>query len=146
MGEYDHRIAWGQKRVLLAWHRLIFPDGTSLELGGMPGVDLAAMSGIRDQVNSHFARTFGSAVLLSAVTAGAQLSQPQESAAGTAPSARQLVAAALGQELGRVTTDITRRNIDLEPTLEIRPGYIFHIEVTGDLVFPGPYQESYIHP
>lgn len=140
IGEYDNRVAWGQKRVLLAWTRLIFPDGRSLDLRGMPGADLAAMAGVRDQVNNHFVRTFGSAILLSAITAGVQLSQPQESVDfGSAPSARQIAAAALGQEVGRATAEITRRNVNIQPTLQIRPGYLFNIEVTADMILPGPY-------
>ncbi len=138
IGEYDNRIAWGQKRVLLTWHRLIFPDGRSLDLRGMPGADLAAIAGVRDKVNNHFVRTFGSALLLSAITAGVQLSQPQESSFGSAPSASQIAAAALGQEIGRVTADITRRNVNLQPTLQIRPGYLFNVEVTADMIFSGP--------
>jgi type IV secretion system protein VirB10 len=118
IGEYDSRIAWGQKRVLLAWKRLIFPDGRSLDLGSMPGTDLAAMA------------------VLSAITAGVQLSQPQESADGRAPSATQIASAALGQEIGHVTAEITRRNIDIQPTLEIRPGYLFNVEVTSDFILP----------
>lgn len=142
IGEYDNRVAWGQKRVLLAWTRLIFPDGRSLDLRGMPGADLAAMAGVRDQVNNHFVRTFGSAILLSAITAGVQLSQPQESVDfGSAPSARQIAAAALGQEVGRATAEITRRNVNIQPTLQIRPGYLFNVEVTADMVLPGPYAD-----
>ncbi len=140
VGSYDNRIAWGQKRVLFAWHRLIFPDGRSLDLQGMPGADLAGRAGVRDKVNNHFVRTFGSALLLSAISAGAQLSQPRESRDGDGPSASQVAAAALGQELGRVATDVTRRNLRVPPTLEIRPGTLFHVEVTADLVLPGPYK------
>ena len=139
IGSYDNRIAWGQKRVLMAWTRLIFPDGRSLDLQGMPGADLAAVAGIRDKVNNHFVRIFGSAILLSAVTAGVQLSQPQESADGGAPSASQIAAASLGQEIGYTTSAITRRNTNIQPTLEIRPGYLFNVEVTADLVLPRPY-------
>ena len=138
IGSYDNRIAWGQKRVLMAWNRLILPDGSSLDLQGMPGTDLAAMAGVRDKVNNHFVRTFGSAILLSAVTAGVQLSQPQQSADGGAPSASQIAAAALGQEIGYTTSAITRRNINIQPTLEVRPGYLFNVEVTADLILPGP--------
>lgn len=133
LGSYDHKVVWGQKRILLAWNRLLFPDGRSLQLDAMPGVDLAAMSGLHDQVNNHFIRTFGSAILLSAISAGTQLSQPQESADGGAPSARQVLAAAVGQELGRTATEITRRNLDVRPTLVVRPGFLFHVEVTADL-------------
>ena len=140
LGSYDNRVAWGQKRVLFAWNRLVFPDGRSLDLGGMPGADLEAMAGVRDQVNNHFVRTFGSAVLLSAITAGVQLSQPQQSADGGAPSASQIAAAALGQEVGRTTAVVTRRNLNLQPTLQIRPGFLFNVEATADLVLPGPWQ------
>ena len=64
------------------------------------------------------------------------------------PGARRVLrglsgaAAALGQEIGRVTAQITRRNVNLQPTLEIRPGYLFNIEVTADIVLPGPYQPA----
>ncbi len=139
VGSYDNRVAWGQKRVLFAWHRLIFPDGRSLDLEGMPGADLAGRAGVRDKVNNHFVRTFGSALLLSAISAGGQLSQPRQTRDGDGPSASQVAAAALGQELGRVATDVTRRNLRVPPTLEIRPGTLFHVEVSAGLVLPAPY-------
>ena len=56
------------------------------------------------------------------------------------PVAREILAAALGQQLGTVTTEVVRRQIDVQPTLEIRPGYRFNIEVTQDIVLPGPYK------
>ncbi len=140
IGSYDHRVAWGQRRVLVAWQRLVFPDGSSIDLAGMPGADLAGEAGLRDRVNNHFARTFGTAMLLSAFSAGAQLSQPQEaSSVGQAPSARQIVAAALGQEINRTATLLLRRNLDVQPTLEIRPGYEFFVQLTADLAFANPY-------
>ena len=140
LGTYDSRIAYGQKRVLVAWDRLVFPDGSSLDLGRMPGADLAGEAGVRDRVNNHFVRTFGQALLLSAFSAGAQLSQPQQSSSfGGAPSARQVATAALGQELNRTASLILRRNLDIEPTLEIRPGKLFFVQLTADLVFSGPH-------
>ena len=62
VGEYDSRVAFGQSRVFVAWNRLIFPDGRSLDLAGMQGADVAAAAGLRDRVNNHFVRTFGSAL------------------------------------------------------------------------------------
>lgn len=112
VGEYDSRVAFGQKRVLVAWHRLVFPDGRSLDLAGMPGADLAAAAGLRDQVDNHFVRTFGSALLIAAVSAGVQLSQPDDRSFGANPSPSQVAAAAVGQELGRVATEYLRRNLD----------------------------------
>jgi type IV secretory pathway VirB10-like protein len=142
VGEYDSRVAFGQKRVLVAWNRLIFPDGRSLDLAGMPGVDLAAAAGLRDRVDNHFVRTFGSALLLAAVSAGVQLSQPDDRSFGTNPSASQVAAAAVGQELGRVATEYLRRNLDVRPTIEVRPGYELNVEVTADLDLEGPYDQA----
>ncbi len=139
LGEYDNRIAFGQKRVLLAWNRVVFPDGRSIELRGMPGADLAASAGLRDRVNTHFASVFGNALMLSAISAAVQLSQPQQSADGRAPSASQIAAAAVGQELASVTSAMLQRHLSVQPTLEIRPGHLFNVEVTADLVFGTPY-------
>jgi type IV secretory pathway VirB10-like protein len=143
VGEYDSRVAFGQRRVFVAWNRLIFPDGRSLDLAGMQGADVAAAAGLRDRVNNHFVRTFGSALLIAAVSAGVQLSQPDDDGnfqSGPTPS--QLAAAAVGQELGRVATEYLRRNLDVRPTIEVRPGYELNVEVTADLDLPGPYEQA----
>lgn len=142
VGEYDSRVAFGQKRVLVAWNRLIFPDGRSVDLAGMPGVDLAAAAGLRDQVDNHFVRTFGSALLIAAVSAGVQLSQPDDRSFGANPSPSQLAAAAVGQELSRVATEYLRRNLDVRPTIAVRPGYELNVEVTADLDLEGPYDQA----
>ena len=143
VGEYDSRVAFGQKRVLVAWNRLVFPDGRSLDLQGMPGVDLSAAAGLHDKVNNHFVRTFGSALMLAAVSAGVQLSQPaDDSTFSSNPTPSQIAAAAVGQELGRVATEYLRRSLDVRPTLEVRPGYQLNVEVTSDLHLDGPYPES----
>jgi type IV secretion system protein VirB10 len=69
-GVYDSRVVYGQSRVLIAWNRIIFPDGSSVALGAMPGADIAGYAGFHDQVDNHYLRIFGSAVLMSLVTGG----------------------------------------------------------------------------
>ena len=64
-GVYDSRVVYGQSRVLVAWNRLIFPDGSAVTLGAMPGADMSGYSGFHDQVDNHYWRIFGSAVLMS---------------------------------------------------------------------------------
>lgn len=143
VGEYASRVAYGQRRIFVAWNRLIFPDGRSLDLAGMQGADLAAVAGLRDRVNNHFVRTFGSALLLAAVSTGVQLSQPDDHRGfHSSPTPSQLAAAAVGQELGRVAAEYLRRNLDVRPTIEIRPGYELNVEVTADLDLPGPYETA----
>ena len=137
VGEYDHAVVWGQRRVLVAWQRLVFPDGRSLELRGMPGADAQGRAGLGDQANSHLASTFGHALMLSAIGAGVQLGQPQESADGGAPSTRQILAGAVAQEVGRTANEVLRRQMNRAPTLEVRSGYRFNVVVTADLLIDG---------
>jgi len=141
IGTYDSQIAYGQERLLAVWNRLIFPDGSSISLQGMPGADQAGYAGFDADVDNHYFKVFGGAILLSVISAGAQLSQPQQSA-GTngAPSAQQTMSAALGQQLGQVGSAMVQRNMQIQPTLTREPGYRFNVMVTRDIIFPGAYK------
>src|SRR5262249_36265017 len=76
VGLYDHHGVYGQGRVLTTWKRLILPNGASLSLrDGMPGADAIGAAGFQDEVNNHYLRIFGHALLLSIISAGVQLSQ-----------------------------------------------------------------------
>jgi type IV secretory pathway VirB10-like protein len=140
VGSYSSDIAFGQSRVLVAWQRIIFPDGKAMDIGAMPGADSAGYSGFTDQVNNHFGRLFGSAFLMSAVTAGISISQPQTLSTTTRESASSAMSEALGQQLGQVTAQLIAKNMNIAPTLEIRPGYRFNVVVTKDMTFSKPYQ------
>lgn len=145
IGVYDSVVAFGQERVLVAWQRLIFPDGSSLNLGSMPGTDLAGAAGFQDRVHHDYVRTFGGAVLLSAISAGLQISQGTFSSGNQTTDTsdlREILAASLGQNLGDLGTEMARRNMNVQPTLEIRSGYRFNIAVMKDLILPGPYPAS----
>jgi type IV secretory pathway VirB10-like protein len=144
VGLYDHQVVYAQERVLISWKRLIFPNGASLSLReGMPGTDALGAAGFADQVNHHYLRIFGNALLLSVITAGVQLSQiPQFGRDFEGPTAGNVLGAAVGQQLGSTAAELIRRGINIAPTLEIRPGYPFNIMVTQDMVFPGPYDET----
>lgn len=139
IGQYSSDIAYGQARVLIAWQRIIFPDGKALDLGAMPGADSAGYAGFHDQVNNHYLRIFGSALLMSGVTAGIALSQP-ESSYYDRRSARGAMSEALGQQLGQITAQMIAKNMGISPTLEIRPGYRFSVVVTKDLTFSKQYK------
>lgn len=141
VGQYSSDVAFGQSRVLIAWQRIIFPDGKAMDIGDMPGADNAGYSGFNDLVNNHYLRIFGSAVLMSAVTAGIALSQERDNdQSGDSINASQAMSEALGQQLGSVTAQLIAKNMNIAPTLEIRPGYRFNIIVTKDMNFSKPYQ------
>jgi type IV secretory pathway VirB10-like protein len=141
-GLYDAQIAYGQERVLIAWKRIIFPNGKSIDLQGMPGVDLRGYAGFYDQIDNHYSKIFGSVILLSLLSAGGQLAQPQNSSnPWQSPTVGQTVAQSLGTNLANTGIMLTNKNINIQPTLQINPGYEFNISVTKDMVFPGPYHE-----
>jgi len=132
--------AHGQNRLEITWSRLTLPDGTTYELGAMPAADAAGANGLRDRTNRHLARTFGSALLLSAFTAAAQLSQPDSYSGGLrTPSAQEVAAGALGQQINATAGALIDRELRVPPTLVLRPGMGCNVVVTADLVFPGPY-------
>ncbi|MFC5460738.1 TrbI/VirB10 family protein [Massilia niabensis] len=139
VGAYSSDVAYGQARVLVAWQRIVFPDGKAMDIGAMPGADSAGYVGFNDRVNNHYWRTFSSAVLMSAVTAGIATSQPENSGYGR-PSFGSAMSEAVGQQLGQVTAQLIAKNLNIAPTLEIRPGYRFNVVVTKDISFSKPYQ------
>jgi type IV secretory pathway VirB10-like protein len=139
VGRYSNDVTFAQARILIAWQRIVFPDGKAMDIGSMPGADSAGYSGFTDQVNNHYFRLFSSAFLLSGVTAGVAMSQPQTSA-GSTPTAGSAMSEALGQQLGQVTAQLISKNMNVAPTLEIRPGYRFNVVVTKDLTFAKPFQ------
>lgn len=140
IGSYDNGVEMGQERVLIAWNRIIYPDASSLDLGSMPGADQGGYAGVSDQVNNHYFRTFGNALLLSIFSAGVQLSQPQQRGDTRGGyDAQQIIAGSLGQQMGQLGAEYARKGLNVAPTLEIRPGYRFTIMVTKDMIIP-PWQ------
>lgn len=141
VGTYSSEVAHGQARVLVAWQRIVFPDGKAMDIGAMPGADSAGYAGFNDQVNNHYVRLFAHAFLMSGVIAGITYSQRRNQGnAFRAPDAGSALSEALGQQLGQVTAQLIAKNLGIAPTLEIRPGYRFNVVVTKDMTFSKPYR------
>ena len=141
VGAYSSDVAFGQSRVLVAWQRIVFPDGKAMDIGAMPGADGLGYSGLRDRKNSHYLRTFTQALFLSGITAGVTLSQPQPTGDQTGRlSASGALSQALGQELGQTASQLIQKNLSVAPTLVIRPGFRFNVVVMKDLAFPRSYR------
>ncbi len=140
VGTYSSDVEYGQARVLVAWQRIIFPDGKTMDIGAMPGADGLGYAGFHDQVTNHYLRIFGSALIMSAIVAGSTYSQRDAGSTFGRQNAGSIMSQALGQQLGLVTANLIRKNLNISPTLEIRPGYRFNIIVTKDMKFSKPYQ------
>nr|AAP82059.1 putative mating pair formation protein [Stenotrophomonas maltophilia] len=141
VGTYDIGISFGQNRVLAGWTRVIYPDGSSLNIGLMPGSDRAGYAGFGDKTNNHYLSTFGSAFLIAAFTSGVQLSQPRSSGTNGAYDSQQILAGELGRQLGQVGAEHAKRSLDRAATVEVRPGYKFNVMVSKDIILP-PYSRQ----
>jgi len=142
VGAYSSNVAYGQSRIFVAWQRIVFPDGTALDIGAMPGTDAKGEAGFNDKTNNHFVRIFGSALLMSAITAGVTWSQDHNqnnNGNSNRVSASDALSEALGQELGMTMSEMIRKNLNIAPTLKIRPGYRFNILVVKDVVLTHSY-------
>ncbi len=139
IGVYDSGVQYGQSRVLVAWSRVIYPNGETVDLQGMSGVDGLGEAGFSQITDNHYMRIFGSAFLISLLGAAAELSQPQQSSALANPGAMQTGTGAIAQEMDNVGADMLQKNLDISPTLKIRPGYLFNVLVSKTMVLP-PYR------
>ena len=140
IGKYDSHIAYGQDGVQVAWNRIIFPDATSLDLDGMLGLDSHGNAGLRDKVDHHYRRLIGFTVLTSLFTAAFDISQRTNQTTLTYPTPAQTAGSAVGQELSETGAQITRRNLNVQPTIKVPAGYKFTVRVNRDILFEAPYE------
>jgi len=139
IGAYDSKIAYAQERVLIVWTRLIYPNGDSIDLEGMGGIDMSGYAGLSDQVDNHYLKLLGG-VLLSTMLSTSTKIAAGNNAVGQADIG-QLAAAGAGEEINKVGSSLVEKNLNVQPTLEIRPGFKFNIFVSKDLILK-PYRRS----
>ena len=128
IGEYDSQISFGQNRVLLAWNRLILPDGRSIQLDRLPGADAAGYSGLQDRTNQHWGGLFKAAFISTLLSVGAEAGSSDDD--DLVKAIRQ----GTSDSIGRTGQDLVRRQINVQPTLTVRPGFQLRVIVTRDLV------------
>ena len=117
VGEYDSQVTFGQERVLLAWTRLILPNGRSITLERQPGADAAGYAGVEDGVNNHWGKLFQATMLSTILSVGAE--------AGTSNSENNLAQAirqGASQSFSQAGQEIIEHELNIQPTLTIRPG------------------------
>lgn len=150
IGAYQNASSYGQQRVQIAWQRLIFPNTASMNLPMMPGADQSGYAGFSDQVDHHYLATFGTAAVMSLISAGQAVGQMAAFGGGTyepygyyQPNqwamASQTAGSAASGQFGALGQQMMGQGLNRPPTIEIRPGYQFDVMITQDLVFPRPY-------
>ena len=137
IGRYDSQVSFGQRRVLLVWTRLILPDTSSISLDRLPGIDPAGYAGLEDGVDWHWDRILAGAALSTLLGVGAELAAPNNSGSngGITVAVRQSAQDTVNQ----TGQEITKRNVSIQPTLTIRPGFPMRVMVNKDLILR-PYQ------
>lgn len=140
-GMYDPRIAYGQDRALMAWTRINYPDGTTLELEGMGGMDMQGYAGFADQVDHHYFKIFGNAFILGMISGAMQASVSNGKNSNDDNSRGQDVSNGVTQQFATAGSTLIQKNLDVQPTITIRNGYKFNIMLNKDIVLP-PWQPA----
>lgn len=133
LGQYHNTVTAGQRRLLIVWTQLVFPDGRRLTLPNFGTLDTQGATGVAGDVDQHRRQLFGNALLLTAIGAGIQLSQPRQGTVYASPTTGQIIGGAAGQQLGDVATELIRKQLDIPPTITLREGSAINVFVSTDL-------------
>jgi len=134
VGVYDSQISFGQDRVLLVWTRLIMPNGRSIVLERQPGADTQGFAGLEDEVDHHWGRLLTAAALSTVLGVSAELGSTNNDSAIVTALRRGST-----DSLNQTGQQVVRRNLNIRPTITIRPGFPVRVIVNRDLVL-APYR------
>jgi type IV secretion system protein VirB10 len=135
IGSYDSVVAFGQRRALLVWQRIVFPDGSSLHIDNVPASDPSGYGGIADKVDFH------SWTLLKGIVLSTLLGVSSNLALSGRGDLVQAIRLSTQDSVSRTGDQITSRNLQVQPTITIRPGAMVRLVVHHDLVLP-PWQQE----
>lgn len=128
IGNYDPVVAFGQRRALVIWTRIVFPDGSSVDLDHLPATDASGYSGVSDGVDSHTWQLLKGIGMSTLLGLGTQLSF-----GGGSDLVRALRGSAQ-ENAAHAGDEITSRNLDVQPTITVRPGWPVRALVNKDLI------------
>jgi type IV secretion system protein TrbI len=137
IGIYDSQVAFGQSRVLLVWTRLIMPNGRSIVLERQQGADAGGYSGLEDEIDNHWGELFKAALLSTVLGVGAELGSGADTGSNT--DIIQALRLSAANSLNQTGQQAVRRNLNIQPTLTIRPGFSIRVIVNRDLILE-PYR------
>lgn len=129
IGSYDSVIAFGQSRALLVWRRIVLPDGSSIQIDNLPATDAAGYAGLEDEVDFHTWRLIKGVVLSTLLGVGTELSL-----GGEESDLVRALRESTQQNANRAGQRITERNLNIQPTITVRPGWPLRVIVHKDLV------------
>ena len=128
IGKYDSVVAFGQRRALVVWQRLMLPDGSSLRLDNMPATDPSGYAGLADKVDFHSWSLLKGVAIATLLGVGSELTISGES------DLVEAIRESAQSNTARAGDQVTQRNLDIQPTITIRPGAPVRVLVTRDLI------------
>lgn len=141
IGSYGNRLGYGATRILQVWSMIAFPDNSTLQLtDATDGVSADGSSGATGKINNHYGRLIANAAIMTVFGAGVALSQRQNVSLLTSPSVGSTIAGSVGNSLGNLMSETTRRDLELSPTNELAPGSRCGAKLKRSLVFDAPYE------
>ena len=129
IGAYDSVVAFGQRRALLVWQRILLPDGSSIEIDNLPATDTAGYAGLEDKVDFHTWRLIKGIALATLLGVGTELSLGEDES-----QLIQAIRESTQQNVNRAAQRITEKNLNIQPTITVRPGWPLRVIVQKDLV------------
>jgi len=139
IGSYDSVVAFGQKRALIVWQRIVLPDGSSMKIDNLPATDASGYAGLQDKVDFHTWALLKGVALSTLLGVGSQLTVTGES------DLVQAIRESTQQNVSRAGDQLTSRNLNIQPTITIRPGAIVRLVLHKDLILAPWHQGENIH-
>ena len=133
LGDVQKVSGFGQRRLAVRFHRMLMPDGYSVDLDQFQGLDQAGATGLSDQVNNHYLQIFGASIALGVISGAAEATMYGSGYNISGPAMyEQGVASSLSQS----GADVLDRFINILPTITIREGHRIKVYLTQDLLLP----------
>jgi type IV secretion system protein VirB10 len=128
IGSYDSVVAFGQRRALVVWQRILLPDGSSIRIDNVPATDTAGYAGLADKVDRHTWQLLKGVALSTLLGVGTELSSDDES------DLVEAIRESSQESASRAGDQIVRKNLDVKPTITVRPGWPLRVLLHKDLV------------
>ena len=132
LGETKRVDSLGQRRLAVAFHRLLMPDGFSVSLDHFKGLNQIGDTGLRDQVNNHYLRIFGVSLAIGVLGAVAEAGTGSAITSSSTDLMRQVLAGSMAQS----SAQILDKFLNILPTVTIREGHRVKVYLSGDLALP----------
>jgi len=134
LGKVDSVVAFGQSRALVVWQRIVMPNGTSIEIDNTPATDTEGYAGLEDEVDYHTWRLIKGVALSTLLGVGAQLSVNNSN-----DDLLTALRESAQDSTNQAGQKITQRNLNLQPTITVRPGFSLRLLLSKDLLLQ-PYR------